>query len=47
MAIAKARSWVDKLVNGRVGSLAMLARREGTSHSSPTSSDACYFVAAG
>ena len=29
MAIAKARSWVDELVNGRVGSLAMLARREG------------------
>jgi site-specific DNA recombinase len=29
MAIAKARSWVDELVKGRVGSLAMLARREG------------------
>jgi site-specific DNA recombinase len=29
MAIAKSRSWVDELVNGRVGSLAVLARREG------------------
>jgi hypothetical protein len=29
MAIAKARSWVDELANGRVGSFAMLARREG------------------
>jgi DNA invertase Pin-like site-specific DNA recombinase len=29
MAIAQARSWVDELANGRVGSLAVLARREG------------------
>jgi site-specific DNA recombinase len=29
MAIAQARSWVDELANGRVGSLAALARREG------------------
>ena len=29
IAIAKARGWVDELVNGRVGSFAMLARREG------------------
>ena len=29
IAIAKARSWVDELANGRVGSFAMLARREG------------------
>jgi DNA invertase Pin-like site-specific DNA recombinase len=29
MAIAKARSWVDDLANGRVGSFALLARREG------------------
>ena len=29
MAIAKARSWVDELAHGRVGSLAVLARREG------------------
>jgi hypothetical protein len=29
MAIAKARSWVDELANGRVGSFAVLARREG------------------
>jgi site-specific DNA recombinase len=29
MAIAKARSWVDELVNGRISSFAMLARREG------------------
>jgi DNA invertase Pin-like site-specific DNA recombinase len=29
MAIAKARSWVDELANGRVSSFAMLARREG------------------
>jgi hypothetical protein len=29
MAIAKARSWVDELACGRVGSLALLARREG------------------
>jgi hypothetical protein len=28
-AIAKARGWVDELVDGRVGSFAMLARREG------------------
>jgi site-specific DNA recombinase len=28
MAIARARGWVDELVNGRVGSFAMLARRE-------------------
>ena len=28
-AIAKARSWVDELASGRVGSFAMLARREG------------------
>jgi site-specific DNA recombinase len=28
MAITKARGWVDELVNGRVGSFAMLARRE-------------------
>jgi hypothetical protein len=29
IAIAKARSWVDELANGRVGSFAVLARREG------------------
>jgi site-specific DNA recombinase len=29
MAIAKARSWVDELANGCVGSFAVLARREG------------------
>jgi site-specific DNA recombinase len=29
MAIAKARDWADELANGRVGSFAMLARREG------------------
>jgi site-specific DNA recombinase len=29
MAIAKARSWVDELANGGVGSFAVLARREG------------------
>ena len=29
IAIAKARGWVDELANGRVGSFAMLARREG------------------
>jgi site-specific DNA recombinase len=29
MAIAKARNWVDELANGQVGSLAVLARREG------------------
>jgi site-specific DNA recombinase len=29
MAIAKARNWVDELANGRVGSLAVFARREG------------------
>jgi site-specific DNA recombinase len=29
MTIAKARSWVDELANGRVGSVAVLARREG------------------
>jgi site-specific DNA recombinase len=29
MAIAKARSWVDELANSRVGSFAVLARREG------------------
>ena len=29
MAIAKARSWVDELAHGRVGSFAVLARREG------------------
>jgi site-specific DNA recombinase len=29
MAIAKARNWVDELANGRVGSLAVLVRREG------------------
>jgi site-specific DNA recombinase len=29
MAIAKARDWVDELANGRVGSFAVLARREG------------------
>jgi hypothetical protein len=29
MAIAKARHWIDELANGRVGSFAMLARREG------------------
>jgi site-specific DNA recombinase len=29
MAIAKARSWVDELANGRAGSFAVLARREG------------------
>ena len=28
-AIAKAHNWVDELANGRVGSLAVLARREG------------------
>jgi len=30
MAIAKARNWVDELANGRIGSFAVLARREGT-----------------
>jgi site-specific DNA recombinase len=29
MAIANARNWVDELANGRVGSFAVLARREG------------------
>jgi site-specific DNA recombinase len=29
MAIAKARNWADELAHGRVGSFAMLARREG------------------
>jgi hypothetical protein len=29
MAIAQARSWVDELANGRLGSFAALARREG------------------
>jgi hypothetical protein len=29
MAIAQARGWVDELVNGRLGSFAALARREG------------------
>jgi site-specific DNA recombinase len=29
MAIAKARNWADELVHGRVGSFAVLARREG------------------
>ena len=29
IAIAKARSWVDELTNGRLGSFAVLARREG------------------
>jgi site-specific DNA recombinase len=29
MAIAQARSWVDELADGRVGSFAVLARREG------------------
>jgi hypothetical protein len=29
MAIAQSRSWVDELANGRVGSFAVLARREG------------------
>jgi site-specific DNA recombinase len=29
MAIARARDWIDELANGRVGSFAMLARREG------------------
>jgi site-specific DNA recombinase len=29
MAIAKARSWADELAHGRVGSFAVLARREG------------------
>jgi site-specific DNA recombinase len=29
MAIAKARHWADELANGRVGSFAVLARREG------------------
>ena len=29
MAIAKARNWVDELAHGRVGSFAVLARREG------------------
>jgi site-specific DNA recombinase len=29
MAIAKARKWMDELANGRVGSVAILARREG------------------
>jgi hypothetical protein len=28
-AIAKARNWVDELAHGRVGSFAVLARREG------------------
>jgi site-specific DNA recombinase len=29
IAIAKARSWVDELTNDRLGSFAVLARREG------------------
>jgi hypothetical protein len=29
MAIAKARNWVDELAQGRVGSCAVLAKREG------------------
>src|SRR5207244_11867064 len=29
IAIAKARSWLDELAHGRVGSFAVLARREG------------------
>jgi hypothetical protein len=29
MAIAQARSWADELANGRLGSFAVLARREG------------------
>jgi hypothetical protein len=29
MAIAQARSWVDELANGRLGSCAVLASREG------------------
>jgi site-specific DNA recombinase len=29
MAIAKARNWVDELAHGRLGSFAVLARREG------------------
>ena len=29
MAIAKARKWVDELAHGRLGSLAVIARREG------------------
>jgi site-specific DNA recombinase len=29
IAIAKARSWLDELTNGRLGSFAVLARREG------------------
>jgi site-specific DNA recombinase len=29
MAIAKARQWIDELAHGRVGSFAVLARREG------------------
>ena len=29
MAIAKARKWIDELAHGRLGSLAVLARREG------------------
>jgi site-specific DNA recombinase len=29
MAIAKARNWVDEMAHGRVGSFAVLARREG------------------
>jgi hypothetical protein len=29
MAIAKARNWADELAHGRVGSVAVLARREG------------------
>jgi site-specific DNA recombinase len=29
MAIAKARKWIDEFAHGRVGSFAMLARREG------------------
>jgi site-specific DNA recombinase len=29
MAIAKARNWADEMAHGRVGSFAMLARREG------------------
>jgi hypothetical protein len=29
IVIAKARGWVDELANGRVGSFAVIARREG------------------
>src|SRR5262249_55270712 len=29
MTIAKARNWIDELAQGRLGSFAMLARREG------------------